>query len=289
MSEDAFTAPPAMEQHRVGAPAGWYQDPEAPVDAGRRRWWDGTAWGDHMVWSGAAWIDVDAPTQRRARRVWLWVGLGVLVLALGGCGVVVLLGIGMDAALTHDLVDADFTETAEPFHTGSDSEVGAYTFELVDDAYRIRATGPNESIGTTVGEYARTAYTIDTTVEVVDVSSPDLTVAVGCVDREGLGYLFTLGPDGAAIQRAQPGELVTLGTMEEVALPAAPFTLALGCHQAMPNPNDTAVTASVDGERLLAVTDDQVSGFDAVLLGLRPDTDDASVTFDDVVATVPGG
>ena len=32
-----------------------------------------------------------------------------------------------------------------------------------------------------------------------------------------------------------------------------------------------------------------VSGFDAVLLGLRPDTDDASVTFDDVVATVPGG
>jgi hypothetical protein len=289
MSGDAFTAPPAMEQHRAGAPAGWYQDPEAPADAGRRRWWDGTAWGDHMVWSGVAWIDVDAPAPRRSRRVWLWVGLGVLVLALGGCGAVLLLGIGLDAALTHDLVDADFTESAEPFHTGSDPEAGAYAFELVDAAYRIRATGPNESIGSTVGEYARTAYTIDTSVEVVDVSGPDVTVAVGCVDRQGRGYLFTLGPDGAAIQRAEPGELVTLVAEETAVLPAAPFTLALGCHQAMPNPSDTTITASVDGERLLSVTDDQVSGFDAVLLGLWPDTDDASVTFDDVVATVPGG
>lgn len=81
------------EQDRA---AGWYDDPFAPGDVARRRWWDGTQWTVGAHWDGTAWSDdtvadgTDAPAAvhgSKRRRVWLWVLLGVLAVGVVGCGV----------------------------------------------------------------------------------------------------------------------------------------------------------------------------------------------------------
>lgn len=293
VSNEVSTDPPAQPEHVEGAAAGWYLDPAAPQDPGRRRWWDGATWGDHMVWSGSGWVDVDVRPDAAAsgprRRVWLWVVLVAAVLAVGGCGVLVLVGIGMDAALTHDLVDTDFSVGSEPFAVGSDPDAGAYAFELVDGAYRIRATGPNEEAASSVGEYARTAYSVDTMVEVVDVSAGS-TIAAGCLSRDLFGYTFSVGPEGAVLHRTATDGRREVATAEDARLPEAPFTLEIDCEQSLSNMNDLDISGWIDGRRVLSFTDTEaVSGFAFVELGLRPDSDDARATFGDVVAVVPGG
>lgn len=196
----------------------------------------------------------------------------------------------MDAALTHDLVDADFSDGAAPFEVGSDPEVGAYEFELVDGAYRIRSTGPNDVAASSLGEYARVAYSVDTTVEVLEVDDGS-TVAVSCLSADLFGYVVTLGPDGATIYRlGADGSDEAVAAASEVQVPDVPFTLGIDCEQRPNNPDDLEITGSVDGRRVLSFTDTEaVSGLAYVELGLMPGTDDASATFDDVVAVVPGG
>jgi hypothetical protein len=74
--------------------SGWYPDPQAPDDAGRRSWWDGTAWSSPVRWDGTDWVPdagfTGEPVHGGRRRRWPWVvGAAVVVVALGigACGV----------------------------------------------------------------------------------------------------------------------------------------------------------------------------------------------------------
>lgn len=271
-----------------GAAPGWYPDPAAPADPARRRWWDGRAWAVAEYWDGIAWRSPSTPPPRRSRR-WIWfvVAAAVLVVGAGGCGLL-LLGVGLDQALTHDLLDARFTNSAEPFHEGTgDARTGPYRFEVRDGRYVVTATAADAQRAVTVGEFARRAYTVDLTATLV-ARDEGSWAGLGCLGNDGTGYTMEVGPTGTRLWRVA-GSAVTLLDEDGTAVSAdSPHQLRLSCHQSL-NPSDQTITGRIDGREVVSGTDGNppTDGFDYAGLTLLPAGAGSSATFDDVVGHVP--
>ena len=274
------------------APApGWYPDPDSPDDPGRRRWWDGAAWGHVDVWNGDDWITFGGPGRWSRRWVWLAVVGAAAVLLAGGCGILVLLGVGMDRALTHDLLDARFATTAEPFHEGTgDARTGPYRFEVRDGHYVVTAVAPDDARAVSVGEFARRAYTVDVAATVLTRDEGSWS-GLGCLggdDDDGAGYLMEVGPDGARLWRIGVGEGTLLDEDATAVSGDSPHRLELSCHQSL-NPWDQTITGRVDGREVVSASDGDPpsDGYDYAGLTLLPSGAGAGATFDDVAGDVP--
>lgn len=274
---------------------GWYPDPFAPGDQGRRRWWDGTQWGSTRRWDGVTWVE-EAPalapepaTKRRRPRLWLLVVGVVLVVLAGGCGVLLL--VGTDQALTHDLIETRFSESAEPFELGSDSGAGPYTFAVKDGDYVITATANEANSTMSLGDFARVAYTVDV-VTTVSGLGEGRRAGLGCTGFADApdGYYLTVSDQGASLLRQQDGQTTTLDTAPDATVDDAEHLLELSCHQqGLRNMNAQTVTATLDGRQIMSADDatPPIDGFGYAGLQFWSLHTDDSVHWGDVTATVP--
>jgi hypothetical protein len=217
------------------------------------------------------------------------VGL-VAVSLVGGC--LALVGVGLDQAITHDLLGEDFAQDAGTFGTG---RFGDVAWAVQDGAYVGTNVSGSTASGSSFASYARTAYVADTSVDVVDVEGavgPGSQIGVGCADREGeRGYVLLAGPDGSDVRiaRLEGGRVsadsldratgLGLGTLR---------SLRLGC---TPDPygSDVELSGWVNGRSVLWTQDaDGLGSYASMVLGLVDVPDGAVVRFDDAVAVVPG-
>ena len=210
------------------------------------------------------------------------VGLGVL--ALGGCGLLVL-GAVFETTITHDLVDANFTSTAEPFPVGRH---GQYAFSFHGGNYRITSTEDPDSPGTAFGNYERVAYNVDTSMEVVRVDGERSTVTLGCFNEDDQGYELVVGPEGAALAYVDGNDGTELDATDNVGVPTWPTTMSISCSEAF-NSDDVTVTGYLDGRSILRATDRSgTSDWAYATVGYLPDGSNQTLLVDDVVAHVPG-
>lgn len=223
---------------------------------------------------------------KKKGRILLWalVVVGVGVLGLGGCGLAAL-GLLMDSPLSHDLVDADFTENAEPFPVG---ENGAFMYSQDDGHYRITSTEVPDGPGTAVGDYARVAYNVTTRMNVLRVDGAGSAVTLGCFNEDEQGYEFQVDPEGASLGLIDGSDGKELNFSDAVVLPEPPFRMSMTCTSA-PESGTVTVTGSIDGERVVRASDtDGNSDWAYASVGYWPDEAGQSLVVDDVVADVPG-
>jgi len=218
---------------------------------------------------------------KKKGRILLWALAGLVALGLAGCGLVLL---GLDAAITHDLVDADFTSTAEPFHTGTHGE---YRYDLSDGAYKVTAKVGPTSAGTSLGEYERVAYNVDTSMRVLRVDGEDSMLTLGCMDQKYRGYELVLDAEGAALGRVTDDGGKILTSSDSTTLPSAPFTMSISCTR--PPAGGVELKGYVDGRRVVqADLANGTSDWAYATVGYWPDSKGQSMVVDDVVAHVPG-
>lgn len=122
---------------------GWYEDPSAPGDAARRRWWDGTGWTLASHWDGTTWVTdaqggpvadgEEASTGVRRRRVGLWVLIGVLVLGVAGCGALLIAIASWNSADPEVDHQSELSTAESPNITEQLVEVPGYLYQDVSD------------------------------------------------------------------------------------------------------------------------------------------------------------
>jgi hypothetical protein len=219
------------------------------------------------------------------------------VFAVLAAGAVVVL-VGMNAVLTHDLLKADFAQTAEPFHVGS--AAGA-EYRLIDGTYAIRQTDTEEHVNVSVGEFSRVAYAVDARTDVSTASGQPAPTAVGlgCYNNNTAnpspdGYVLLANPDGssAVIQRRDGGRAgPVLATYTAPPGTAQPVTnLRLNCGVDSPVSSGMHMTAWMNGNQVLTASDATgINNFAWAALVLSANQPNAEARFDNVVATVPGG
>jgi len=223
--------------------------------------------------------------------VWILVGLGALsLLAVGG-----LVVLGLNQALTHDLLKADFEKTAEPFHIGTQAGV---EYGLVDGAYSIRQTESGSHVSVSFGEFRRPAYVVDLRSDVVAVAGQPLptSVGLGCYNRKDPpdGYVLLAAPDGskAAIGRRAAGgrDVTVLATYTAPTGTAQPVTLLeLRCAIDSPLGSGMHMTGSINGNVVVTASDSiGIGEFTGAALVMVADQLGAETRFDNVTATVPG-
>lgn len=291
---------------------GWNELPDEP---GSYAWWDGRTFTTKAVRSGDTWeyvpeeaspgeastagtrtpspapeVTSTAPTPppRRRRRRWPWiVAASVVAIAVLGAGLAVI----DRTVLTHDLMHADFSVDAKPFVTGN---FGDYTATLIDGRYQIDSRTVPASPATSFAWFARTAYNVDLSADVVAVNANGgrATVGISCLDepkKNGHGYVFVVDPSGYALGRSDTPSGTTLatvpahhpwsGTAERVRLTCAPAGLTS---------KTVDVRGYINGKEVIHAHDS--SGFDtykAAALIFYPSKSHATVQFDNVSAIVP--
>jgi hypothetical protein len=247
-----------------------------------------------MIWGNPP----PPPPQPQRRRTRLWIGLavGVVVAVLAAGGVVFL--VGMNTVLTHDLLKADFAQTAAPFHVGS---ADGADYRLVDGTYAIRQTDTGQHVNVSVGEYTRVAYAVDTTTDVSVPSDQPAPIAVGlgCYNNNSAnaspdGYVLLANPDGsgAVIQRRNAGLAgPVLATYTAPPGTAQPVTnLRLTCGVDSPVGNGMHMTGWINGTQVLTANDaNGINNFAWTALVLSASQPGTEARFDNAVATVPGG
>lgn len=223
----------------------------------------------------------------RRRRRW-WVGaIAVVVVIIGASAVYALLD---RTALRHDLLEADFERGPGAFREGATAD---YEFKVTGRAYRISAIGKPSSPASAFANFRRIAYNVDVTADVVAVTGfgPDTGVGIGCGDKpisNGHGYEFDVSSRGYRIVRTDGSDVSLLGSVPEpVTLTSTPLTLRITCS---PSANGhITVRGYLNGKEVIQASDPQgLTTFRSALLLLEADTTGQSVTFDNVVALVPG-
>lgn len=229
-------------------------------------------------------IGPNTPTPRR--RTWVWVLIGLGALALGGCGLLAIVGFALDEDLTDDLIAADFNSTASPFHVGPDEY---YDYSRVDGTYVIRSIKEPDGYASTVGEYARTAYNVDTSMKVTRIDGAGSTAILGCFDEFNEGYEVEVGPDGFGINVVEEDSAELLDIQDTPTVPEVPFTLSMNCVQDDVS-DDVTITGFLNGRRILQTKDPNgIGDWTGASIGFLPEAADQSMAVDNVVAHVPGG
>jgi len=228
----------------------------------------------------------DSPlASRQTRRKWPWIAGIVIAVVLALAAGLVLVAFH-ETALTHDLVDADFDSTPDPFGVG---ENDVYAYEVFDGAYRISAKTGNPTEPASSGAwFARTAGFVEAEATVVEVPGSTGGVGIGCVaeSAEGVfdgGFWFVVGDGQGALLDVWSGdgfddaEPMTLHAGQRIGITCASEFLTM----------DGTVQATIDGEVVLERSNGNSDGFNRLTLLFYPASEDDSVVFDNVVAEVP--
>lgn len=141
--------------------------------------------------SAAGWTPPMPAPLSRSRRVSV-----IAATVVTGVGLLGLLFMGINRYLEDDLVNVDFRIRSEPFEVGED---GSATYGLVDGTYRV--TLKQQGSAFTLGELRRRAYALGIRADLVEMSQPEISVDLGCIDNapEGdgvVGYLLSVAPGG---------------------------------------------------------------------------------------------
>ena len=226
----------------------------------------------------------DAPRGRRRWRLVKWAAIGVVAVAVGGS---FLAGVN-DTVLTHDLLDADFESGAQPFSTG---EHFGTRSDVVDGTYRMQRVERDVGSVSSAAPFARTAYNVHLSADVVQVDLGDEPGGVGlaCVDGgRHAGYaLFAGNGQDLVIRRFDDNGEIDLAS-DEMRLPATPYRLTLSCSISRPGSDRVIVTGSLNGREVLRADDPNgIYGYSGMRLMLASDIAPVTVRFDNVTAVVP--
>jgi hypothetical protein len=204
------------------------------------------------------------------------------ILVLPACGAI------DDAVLTHDLLDADFTEDDGTFATGENRD---YRSEVVDGKYRVVDIAPGHGpFMESFGFFARTAYNVIIEARIAALDAPDSAIGLECVHAAGGGrvgerYVFTVSTSFGD-RRFVLGfiESYESGVEELAFADGAPVgagqRISLHC-------DNRAITGLVDGEPVVSFGEPVVDSFKAAALVFSPWAEGDWVEFDDVTAVVP--
>jgi hypothetical protein len=105
--------------------------------------------------------------------------------------------------LTHDLLHADFSVDAKPFVT---RDFGAYTATVINGTYQIQARTTPSRPASSYTWFARTAYNVDVSADVIAVheNGGSAFVGVACLDepnQNGHGYAFVVDASGHGLEK----------------------------------------------------------------------------------------
>lgn len=193
--------------------------------------------------------------------------------------------------LTHQLLSEDFATGPGVFHVGTTPD---FRYAVKDGVYVITATAKDGGIAQTYGEFARTAYVVDASATVIGAERYDLNTAVGigCFDADasyGLALLVNADSSSAGLMRFRNGEpdddeLSSWSTRDLAPVRSLRLRVAI----TSPVGDDVTLTAWVNGEEMMSTSTDGFDGCAGLVLYLITSERGVAISYDDVVATVPG-
>ena len=269
-------------------PPQWYPDPTGRFQL---RYWDGAAWTPHVSTAGTTSVDPEPlstpprplKASRRRRRGFV----AAAVIGAVAIGVAVLV-IANRTVFTNHLLKADFNSGGRPFSTGSSPD---YTFNVLDGTYHITSRTPGPSPAYSFAQFARTAYTVDISADVVSVVGAE-SFGVGCFTTKNSGYVLLAVPGGGAAlarvgQSGGSNNNRIIATNEQAAVPSTNVRIQLSCTNKLIGSSAT-VTGYVNGQQVVQGTDPHgLNGFSIGALEFGAQTAGAEGRFDNVVAEVP--
>jgi len=223
----------------------------------------------------------------RGRRRGLIIG-GAIILGIAALSIV---GLGLDQALTHDLLSADFSASDDTFKTGETDE---YKLDVNEGSYRLTSTSAPTSPLMTFGWFARTAYYVEIEASVVRLEARDATLGLECAHsvakEDNSGYLFLYDPsDGYVLTKVSDESGAEVLERALGVAPQAGTRIGISCGKRSLLPNaKTTITGSIDGVEVIRAEDGDYESFEAASLVFWPVNADDWIRFDDVTATVPG-
>jgi hypothetical protein len=192
--------------------------------------------------------------------------------------------------LTHHLLSEDFASDAGVFHTGATAD---YRFSVADGTYHVLSTTVPGSPAMTYGEYARVAFAIDSSVDVVDAASLPRSawLGLGCLSPDGATGIFVVVlADGsqAAVYPYAKGDFGEALLISDTRFGTV-SSLSLSTYITAVTDDAVTVTASVNGQPLAGKgTGDGFQGCSGMVLMLDTMKKGVETQFDNAVATVPG-
>lgn len=195
--------------------------------------------------------------------------------------------------LTHKLLAEDFAQGPGVFHVG---ELNGYTYSIKDGAYVITTTSKPSGMAQTYGEYARVAYAIDSTVDVIGAATSGAqAVGIGCFDSAGKNGLTMLvaadGSDGYflrvvnGVPDSEP--LAQWATPRASAAPVTSLRFLAAISSALND--DVRLSGWVNGVAVPATPEtDKFEGCAGMVLFVIAPSKGITVSFDNARAIVPG-
>jgi hypothetical protein len=204
--------------------------------------------------------------------------------------VVVILAFTAGNAFSSRLLRADFRTGSRPFSTGVTPEVN---YDLVDGTYRIQSRTSESGLVSSVAYFARTAYVVDMSAQVVSASGNSV-FGVGCLSSEHDGY-YLLAATGGGVALGRKDEesdsndrTRLIAANEGAAVPANDVELRLSCSNSLVGSSVT-LTGYVNGREVIQGTDSQGrDGFRMGALVFDSSTSGAEVRFSRADAVVTG-
>ena len=237
-----------------------------------------------IVWGGR-----ERRENRRARAGFVCGIIGTVVAGLATI-VLGLAVVGANTVVDDRLLRADFRTGRGPFVTGVTPEIN---YDVVDGTYRIQSRTSEPGLATSLANFARTAYAVDMSADVVSVTG-DGVFGVGCQSNTDEAYLLLAGVDGGLAlgrkdaDRGPSNHTQILATNEEIRVPATNVRLTLSCRSSL---GGSAVTLRgyVDGREVIRGRDaDGLDGFRQGVLAFDSSMAGAEVRFSRADAVVTG-
>jgi hypothetical protein len=272
----------------------WYPDPTGRFEF---RSWDGTAWTAHVRTNGLPSVDPQpvvtlpavptpqppAPVRRRRRRAWI-IGIGVVVVLAVAAIITV---VSTNTVLTDHLLSVAFVSGSGRFSTGTTPD---YSYDIYNGQYRIRSLTSDPGPGESAAPFARTAYSVDISADIVYVNG-DGAFGVGCFHSGSQGYALLANPKGgvALVRRDldSGANNRVIATNDSITIPAANFQLQLSCADHLTG-SSTDLKGFLNGQEVVSGTDSHgLDGFDQGTLELIATSAESEIRVASVKAVVP--
>lgn len=202
-----------------------------------------------------------------------------------------IVGLGLDQALTHDLLSADFSAGDDTFKTGETDE---YELDVDGGSYRLTSTSDPTSPLMTFGWFARAAYYVEIEATVVRLEASDAILGLECAhsvtEQSNSGYLFLYDPsDGYVLTKVSHQSEIEVLERAPGVTPQADTRIGITCGKRSLLPNaKTTITGTIDGVEVIRAQDGDYESFEATSLVFWPTNANDWIRFDDVIAIVPG-